>query len=103
MALTRRMLKALGIEEDKIDEIIEAHSESVEALKQQRDTYKADAEKLTSVQAELDSLKNGDDYKAKYEKEHQDFEDYKQEIASQNTKGAKEKAANLKKLAPQGF
>lgn len=93
MALTRKMLKAMGIEEEKIDQIIEAHSESVDALKEQRDHYKAEAEKLPTVQAELDALKSGDDYKAKYEKEKKDFDDYKKTIASQNAKVAKENAA----------
>ena len=46
MAFTRKMLKALGIEEDKIDQIMDAHVEVVDALKADRDTYKADAEKL---------------------------------------------------------
>ena len=49
MALTRKMLKAMGIEDEKIDQIIEAHSETVDALKEQRDQYKADAEKLPEV------------------------------------------------------
>lgn len=92
MALTRKMLKAMGIEENIIDEIIDAHGESVDALKQQRDAYKADAEKLVSVQAELDSLKNGDDYKAKYEQEHTDFEAYKAQVLAKDTKAAKETA-----------
>ena len=59
MALTRKFLSALGIEADKVDEIISAHTETVEALKNERDTFKADAEKLTGVQKELDDLKNG--------------------------------------------
>ena len=35
MALTRKMLRAMGIEDEKADEIIEAHAETVDALKQQ--------------------------------------------------------------------
>lgn len=34
MALTRKMLRAMGIKDEKADEIIEAHSETVDALKQ---------------------------------------------------------------------
>ncbi|MEE8717538.1 MAG: hypothetical protein SOI24_10925 [Coriobacteriales bacterium] len=34
MALTRKMLRAMGIEDEKADEIIEAHAETVDALKQ---------------------------------------------------------------------
>lgn len=51
MALTRRMLKAMGISDEQVDEIIAAHTETVDALKEQRDAYKADAEKLADVQS----------------------------------------------------
>lgn len=86
MALTRKFLKAMGIEEEKIEEIITAHTDVTDALKADRDKYKADAEKLPSVQKLYDDLKKevdekGDDsYKEKYEKEHKDFEDYKASI-----------------------
>lgn len=60
MAFTRKFLAALGIEPDKIDEIITAHTEVTDALKAERDRYKADAEKLPGVQKELDALKGGD-------------------------------------------
>ena len=57
MALTRKMLKAMGIEEEKIEQIIEAHAETVDTLKEQRDTLKADSDKLAEVQKELDKAK----------------------------------------------
>ena len=67
MALTRKMLKAMSIEDEKIDQIVDAHTESIDALKEERDTYKADAEKLAAVQKELDNLKkDGGDWKTKY-------------------------------------
>lgn len=93
MALTRKYLSTLGIEADKIDQIIEAHTETVDALKKERDGYKADAEKLPDVQKELDGLKAGGDYKARYEKEHKDFEDYKAGVTAKETRAAKETAA----------
>ena len=34
MALTRSFLKSLGLDEDKIESVIEAHSETVSALNQ---------------------------------------------------------------------
>lgn len=79
MALTRKFLSAMGIDADKVDEIITAHTEVTDALKTERDKYKKDAEELPKVQAQLDdALKKGDDaYKEKYEKEHKAFEDYK--------------------------
>ena len=82
MTLTRKSLKAMGIEDEKIDQIIEDHSETVEALKKQRDTYKESAEKIPELEkkiAELEAVEV-DDYREKYEAEHQAFEDYKTEI-----------------------
>ena len=79
MALTRKFLSAMGIEADKVDEIITAHTEVTDALKTERDKYKKDAEQLPEVQKQLEeALNKGDDaYKEKYEKEHKAFEDYK--------------------------
>lgn len=93
MALTRKMLKAMSIDEDKIDQIIEAHAETVDALKSERDAYKEDAGKLPAVQKELDDLKKtGGDWKTKYEKEHSDFEEYKTAQTAKETKAAKVEA-----------
>lgn len=90
MALTRKMLKAMGIEDEKIDQIIDAHTESVDALKQ----YKADAEKLVSVQKELDDLKaKGDDgLQAKYDELKESFDKYKTEVETAKTLAAKKEA-----------
>ena len=57
MALSRKMLRAMGIEDEKIDQIIEAHTESIDALKEQRDQYKVDAEKLPALQKKLEELR----------------------------------------------
>lgn len=88
------MLKAMGIEEEKIDQIIEAHAETVDGLKADVSKYKGDAEKLPGVQKELDELKAAGDggYKEKYEKEHKAFEDFRKEITTEKSKSAKEKA-----------
>ena len=85
------MLKAMGIEDEKIDQIIDAHSETVDALKADRDAYKEDAAKLAAVQKELDALKaKGDDgYKAKYEAEKAAHDALKADIAAKETKKAK--------------
>ena len=93
MALTRKMLKAMGIEEDKIDQIIEAHAETVDALKDKLSKAEESAEKLSKAEKELENLKAGDDYKAKYEAEHQAFEDFKNEQTAKAQKAAKEQAA----------
>lgn len=105
MSLTRRMLKAMGIEDEKIDEIITAHTDTVDALKEQRDQYKADAEKLPNVQKELQGLKDaaskngGSAWEVKYnamkeekEKVEKDFKAFKTQTEAAQTKAAKDKA-----------
>ena len=98
MALTRRMLKAMGISDEQVDEIIAAHSETVDALKEQRDQYKADAEKLPEIQKQLDKAnsdleaKGNDAYKDKYEALKEEYEGYKREQTEKETRSAKERA-----------
>lgn len=94
MALTRKMLKAMGIEEEKIDQIIDAHAETVDGLKADIEKYKGDAEKLPTIQRELDDLKaKGDDgWKEKHDNVKKEFDSYKSGIEAKETKAAKEKA-----------
>lgn len=102
MALTRKMLKAMGIEEDKIEQIITEHVDITDALKKERDGYKAEADKVPDLESQLETLKQnaGDDsYKDKYEAEHKAFEDYKKGIEKdkENAKKADAYKALLKK------
>ncbi len=94
MALTRKLLKGMGLTDEQVDTIIEAHTDTVDGLKADVSRYKADAEKLPSVQKQLDDLKAAGDggYKEKYEKEHSDFEAFKTDITAKESKAAKEKA-----------
>lgn len=96
MALTRKFLSALGIESDKIDEIIFAHSETVTALKEQRDNYKADAEKLPGVQQELDALKadksKDEPFEQKYNDLKAEYDTYKADVATKEIQGKKKSA-----------
>ena len=94
MALTRKMLKAMGIEEEKIDQIIEAHSETVDSLKADRDNYKKDADQLKSVREELDELKaKGDDgWKEKHDKLKGEFDTYKKDAEAKETHSKKVEA-----------
>lgn len=90
MALTRKMLKAMGIEDDKIDQIIEAHTETVEGLKDEAARNKKDADKLKDVQKELDDLKAaGGDWQKKYEAEKKAHDQLKADNAARETKAAK--------------
>ncbi len=91
MALTRAFLRGLGIEDSKIESIIEAHSETVNGLQakisdaeKRAGTAGEKAEKLADVQRELDELKAGD-YRAKYEK-------LSREVENGKARAAREKA-----------
>ena len=94
MAMTRKFLKAMGIEEEKIEQIIEAHTETVNALKEERDNYKKDATTLKDVQRELDDLKaKGDDgWKEKHDKVKKEYEEYKSDVEGKQARETKEKA-----------
>lgn len=93
MALTRKLLKSMGLTDEQVDSVIEAHSETVDGLKADRDKYKADSENLASVSKELESLKeSGGDWKTKFEKEHSDFESFKTATAEKETNAMKQNA-----------
>lgn len=98
MALTRKALTAMGIEDAQIEQIIEMHSETVTGLKDEIDQYKADAERLPAIQKELDELKENaakdsgeDTYKVKYEAIKEEFEQYKADEIAKATQATKEK------------
>lgn len=59
----------------------DARKDEIDRLKAERDKYKAEADKLPDIQKELDTLKSGEDFKGKYESEHQAFEDFKKQVA----------------------
>lgn len=99
MALSRKMLKAMGIEDEKIDQIIEAHSDTVDALKEERDKYKVEAEKMPGIQKELDELKEAAEknegknpYKVKYDALKEEFETFKADTEKKAAKAVKEDA-----------
>ena len=98
MSLTRKMLKAMGIEDEKIEQIISEHVEAIDALKKERDSYKEDAEKLPDVQKKLDAANEAvkeagsDKYKLKYDALKEEYDKYKSDIEKKTTHTAKEVA-----------
>ena len=99
MALTRKFLSALGIESEKIDEIIAAHTETVDGLKEERDRYKSSADRLTTVEKELNKLKDeaakddgNNPFEVKYKALKEEFEQFKSNAAAKETKAKKESA-----------
>lgn len=86
MPLTRSMLKGMGLSDEQQSAIIEEHVAITTALKDEIKELKKSAELLPEVQKELDELRKDiadNDWQNKYNKEHADFEKYKNEIAEE--------------------
>lgn len=76
MSLTRGYLKGMGLTEEQVNAVIEAHMESVNGLKEQITNLTNEvATAQKSAKENVDNSINA--YKTKYEKEHSDFEEYK--------------------------
>lgn len=88
----------MGVDDKVIEQIIEAHGETVDGLKQERDGYKAQAaqaeEQAKQLQAELDKAQadtsGNKDYKELYEHEKSAFSDYKSKVEADKAKAQKE-------------
>lgn len=87
MALTRSMLKGMGLTDEQIGAIIDAHTETVDGLKADRDKYKTEAEEAGK---KLKDFESAEDWQEKYTKEHEAYESYKKATAE------KEKLSGLK-------
>lgn len=95
MALTRKFLASKGIEADVIDEIIEAHTETVNGLKDRIDEaekYKADADKVPDLEKKVKDLEKAAKGNGDYEALKKEFDDYKAEIKKRDERAAKEAA-----------
>lgn len=87
---------------EKAQKIMDEHITVTNGLKDERDSYKQEAEKAADIQKELDGIKGGEDFKKKYEDEHEAFENFKKQTA-QDAETAKVKAAYRKLLADEGI
>lgn len=103
MALSRKFLAAMGIESDKVDEIINAHAETVEGLKTERDSYKEKADKYDAEKKKADELatenenlkkqvEGKDSYKEKYEAVKGEYDKYKADVENEKSTANKTKA-----------
>ena len=105
MALTRKMLSAMEISEDKISEIMSAHLATVDEIKDERDKLKSEVDDLKSTgkdlekikadldkaNSELDELK-GAGWEEKYNKLKGEYDTFKTDTEAKATKTAKETA-----------
>lgn len=98
MSITRKFLKGMGLTEEQVDTIIEEHTSTTDALKDEVKKYKADAEKLADVQKELNKAKDdlaaadADGWKGKYDAVKKEFDGYKTEQTKKETRAVKESA-----------
>ena len=122
MSFKRQDLVALGIEPEKIQTLIEWHTDTVRALQTQiadaqaeTDKAREEAGKTAKVQAELDKVKKDletanqaieaaakDDYKGKFEAITAELESLKADNAAKETATVK-KAALTEKLKKAGY
>ena len=88
----------MGLTDEQVDTIIEAHTDTVDGIKAERDSYKTDAEKLPWVQNELNDLKQtiGDGgetvSKAEYDRLQGEYDTYKNGVTAREAHAAKETA-----------
>ncbi len=94
MALTRKSLKAMGLDDEKIDSVIEMHTETIESLKTENEKLRGDATRAADLQKQLDEAneklsKTDPNAAAKIQKE---LDDYKAAIAAEKSTAAKRAA-----------
>ena len=92
MSLTRKMLKGMGLTEEQIDTIIEAHTETVDALKDKIAEAEKKAADYDEVKKQLEASKGGKDYKSEYDKLKGEFDKYKKDVTEKEIAAAKTKA-----------
>ena len=99
MALTRKFLTALGVEAEKVDEIISAHAETVDALKEQiaqsqasADELKNAKDKIAELEDKIADVKADAAYKVKYEALKDEYKTYKADVEAKETRATKQTA-----------
>ena len=114
MAISRKLLEGMGLEEKQIESIIDAHSETVDGLKAERDkereradALKEQAEKVPDLQKRLEEAKAAADgmadWERKYNDEHKALEDFKSRIEAEKATATKAKAYREQVLAKAGI
>lgn len=110
MALTnanvKEILSKAGVDsehmKDAVNEIIEGHTTSIEALREERDSYKEKAQKVEGLEKQLEKAQKDlkeatsdeaeEKYKTKYEMLKDEFKEFKKSIEEKATKENKTKA-----------
>ena len=120
LALTRKLLEGIGIEDKQIETIIEAHSDTVSALKKEIAQYKDDAAKVPDLLKQLEDAKAADhtaELQSKLDEAEQaketaetalaeankSLEDYKAEVQAEKDAAAKAGAYRKQVLEAAGI
>ena len=96
MSLTHKALSAMGIEPEKIEQILEMHRETLDSIKADKDKaleeikgLKEEADKVAELQKKLVKL---EDVSEKYSTLKNEYDEYKNKQTEKETKAAKTKA-----------
>ena len=91
MALTRNFLKSMGLTDEQVNAIIENHTETVDALKKERDDWKGKAATVETLTHERDEALEKLSKAGDVQKVQKEFDDYKA--------GIEKEKLNAKKIA----
>lgn len=102
MALTKKMLKAMNLEDAQIEQIFEAHEESINALRETRDSLQADLDKanaevkrLATVEKDLvkanAKLEDAEATAQQLRDLKKEYSDYKADVDAKAVTASKEK------------
>lgn len=95
MALTRNMLKAMGLNDEQVSSVIEAHVETMDAVKKERDTYKSRAESVDTLTRERDEYKQKAEKAGDSAKVQAEFDAYKAKVEKAELNGKKARALDV--------
>lgn len=88
MAFTRKFLKSLGLNEDQVESVIEAHLEVTEAQKATINDLTEKAAKVDELQKKVDEVANGEDWQKKYQDKDKELKDYKASVEAKERESA---------------
>lgn len=105
MSLSRKMLSAMDIPAEKIDEIINAHTETVNAIKEERDSLRSEVDGLKAAGKELEKARadldkangelealRGAGWEEKYNKLKGEYDGFKADTEAKEIKARKTEA-----------
>lgn len=100
MPFTRKLLKSLGLSDEQIEAVIEAHTDVTDAQKATIADLAEKANKVDELQKKLSAIDTSEDWKGKFEAKEKELTEYKASVESKERESAV-KAAYRKLLAEE--